>query len=65
MWRNSEASPKYRQNQIKSLDAKINTVIADVAKRVLGKAVDLKSHQELVIEALNKAKAENLFTDES
>ena len=55
----------YRQNQIKSLDAKINTVIADVAKRVLGKAVDLKSHQELVIEALNKAKAENLFTDES
>ena len=55
----------YRQNQIKKLDAKINTVLTDVAKQVLGKAVDLKSHQELVVEALNKAKAENIFTDES
>ena len=54
----------YRQGQIKRLDSKINTVIAEVAKQVLGKAVDLKSHQELVIEALNKAKAENLFIDE-
>jgi len=55
----------YRQNQIKKLDAKINTVLTDVAKQVLGKAVDLKSHQDLIIEALNKAKAENLFSDES
>ena len=40
-------------------------VLAEVSKQVLGKAVDLKSHQDLIIEALNKAKAENLFSDES
>lgn len=56
---------KYRQNQIKKLDSRINTVIGEVAKQVLGKAVDLKSHQDLIIEALNKAKAENLFSDGS
>ena len=55
----------YRQNQIKKLDSRINMVLKDVAKQVLGKAVDLKSHQDLIIEALNKAKAENLFSDES
>ena len=55
----------YRQNQIKKLDAKINTVLVEVSKQVLGKAIDLKNHQDLVIEALNKAKAENLFSDES
>ena len=55
----------YRQNQIKKLDSKINTVLVEVSKQVLGKAVDLKNHQELIIEALNKAKAENLFSDES
>jgi len=54
----------YRQNQIKKLDSRINTVLVEVSKQVLGKAVDLKNHQELIIEALNKAKAENLFSDE-
>ena len=54
----------YRQNQIKKLDSKINSVLVEVSKQVLGKAVDLKNHQELIIEALDKAKAENLFSDE-
>jgi len=55
----------YRLSQIKNLDSRVNQVIADVAKRVLAKSIDMNTHQELVIASLEKAKAENLFGDGS
>ncbi|OGD96077.1 hypothetical protein A3F02_03200 [Candidatus Curtissbacteria bacterium RIFCSPHIGHO2_12_FULL_38_9b] len=51
----------YRKVQIEKLNNQINSVIAEVARKVLSKTIDLKTHQDLVIDALNKAKAEKLF----
>lgn len=53
-----------KAKRIEDLDAKIGIIVSEVSKQVLGRALDLKTHQQLVMEALAKAKAENLFADE-
>ena len=54
----------YKKNQLKAIDAQINAIIAKVAREVVGKTIDISTHQQLVMQALEKAKAENFFTNE-
>jgi len=51
----------YQEQKLKELDAKIYQILGEVAKKTLGRAIDLSTHEELVMEALEKAKKENLF----
>lgn len=53
-----------KAKRIEELEQKIGIIVSEVSKQVLGRALDLKTHQQLVMEALEKAKAENLFADE-
>jgi len=51
----------YKQQKIKEIDSKVYQMIGEIAKKTIGYAIDLSTHQELVLEALEKAKKEKLF----
>jgi F0F1-type ATP synthase membrane subunit b/b' len=51
----------YKKEKIKEIDERIFQLLVDITKKVLGKAIDLSTHEELVIKALEKAKKENFF----
>jgi F0F1-type ATP synthase membrane subunit b/b' len=48
----------YKKERLKEIDRKIYQLLAKVAKKTIGKAIDLSDHEKLVIEALEKAKKE-------
>ena len=52
---------QYRKEKLDLIDASINQIILKVVQDVLGEAIPLSKHEELVIEALEKAKREDLF----
>ncbi len=52
---------EYKKEQIKKIDKEIYQILSQVAKEVLGKAIDISTHERLVIEALEKAKKEGIF----
>ena len=51
----------YKTNQLKKIDSQINQMVSDVARKVIGRAIDLSAHQNLVIAALEQAKKEKFF----
>ena len=51
----------YEEQKIKELDAKVYQILSQVAKKTLGRAIDLSTHEELVLEALKRAKTEKLI----
>ena len=51
----------YKREKIMEVDEKIFKIIADVSKKVLGRSIDVSTHEELVFRALKKAKEENFF----
>ena len=51
----------YEAQKIKELDTKVYQVLSAVAKKTLGRAIDLSTHEELVLEALERAKKEKLI----
>jgi len=48
----------YKKERFEEIDRKIYQMLGEVAKKTLGKAIDLSTHEKLVIEALEKAKKE-------
>ncbi len=50
-----------KKEKLKELEKNIYKIINDVTKKVLGKAIDLSTHEELVMKALEKAKKEKFF----
>lgn len=48
----------YKKEEFKKIDRKIYQILGEVAKKTIGKAVDLSDHEKLVMEALEKAKKE-------
>lgn len=48
----------YKKEKFKEIDQKIYQMLGEVAKKTLGKAIDLSTHERLVMEALEKAKRE-------
>ena len=55
---------KYKAERLKEIDQKIYQTIESVIEKVAGKTISLSVHQDLIIEALKKAKVENLFFEE-
>jgi len=51
----------YKKEKLKEVDQKIYQILGEVAKKTIGKTIDLSTHEELVIEALEKAKREKIF----
>jgi len=50
----------YKNMRFKEIDRKIYQMLGEVAKKTLGKTIDLSTHEELVMRALEKAKKEIL-----
>lgn len=53
----------YRQSELRVVDERIYEILEAVSKLVLGKAIELSHHEELIIESLEKAKKEAIFND--
>ena len=51
----------YKKEKLNEIDQKIFQIIEDVAKKTIGKSIDLSLHEELVVQALEKAKKENFL----
>lgn len=51
----------YKQNQLEGIDAEVKKIVDKVAPEVLGKALSLDEHEDLVWRALERAKKEGLF----
>jgi len=51
----------YKKEKLKEIDQKIYQMIGEVAKKTIGRAIDLSTHEKLVIETLQKAKKEGIF----
>lgn len=51
----------YESEKMKQMDERINSVLADVAKEVFGTAIDLSTSEDMVMAALERAKAEGMF----
>lgn len=51
----------YKKEKLKEVDQKIYQLIGEVAKKTIGKAIDISDHEQLVMEALEKAKKEKIF----
>jgi hypothetical protein len=56
-----EKIKEYEAQKIKDLDDKVYQILGAVAKKTIGKAIDLSTHEELVLEALKRAKKEKLL----
>ncbi|MEX0621371.1 MAG: hypothetical protein WD187_00015 [Candidatus Woykebacteria bacterium] len=56
-----EVIKAYRDQKLKELDSKVYQVLSQVAKKTIGRTIDLSDHEELVMQALEKAKKENLL----
>ncbi len=54
-------SEVYRQNQIEKVQGQINSIVAAAAKEVLGKMISMNEHEDLVRQALEKAKKDKFF----
>lgn len=52
---------RYKASKIAQIDFTAREVLTDVTKKVLGKSIDLRAHEDLVIKSLEDAKRQNLF----
>ncbi len=52
---------EYKKLRLQQADRTINHVIQEVSQQILNKALSLEDHQQLLIEALEKAKKEGVF----
>jgi hypothetical protein len=51
---------EYKKERLKEIDRKVYQLIGEVAKKIIGKTIDLSTHEELVFQSLEKAKKEIL-----
>ena len=52
---------RYKTSKIAQIDSTARDVLTDATKKILGKSIDLRAHEDLVIQALTDAKRQNLF----
>lgn len=54
----------YRQSELRVVDERIYEILEKVSKLVLGRAIELSQHEELITDSLEKAKKEAIFDEE-
>lgn len=52
---------EYREKMINKVNDDIYKILINISKAVLGKSLDTKEHEDLIIESLNRAKKENII----
>ncbi len=52
----------YRQNQIDKVSGQINSIVSSAAKDVLGRSISISEHEDLVSQALERAKKDKFFS---
>ena len=52
---------KYRADKFAGIDQEVKNMVYEIAKQVLGKAIDVSTHEDLVKAALERARKENLL----
>ena len=52
----------YKKEKLKRVDKAINEIVISVAKIVIGRSLNIKEHNELVLRALEEAKKEGFFS---
>lgn len=53
---------EYKRHQIEKMQASIDQILIKVCEEVLGKTIPMHDHEELILNALEKAKTEGMFT---
>ncbi|OGV92497.1 hypothetical protein A3B57_01685 [Microgenomates group bacterium RIFCSPLOWO2_01_FULL_47_10] len=56
-----EEIQKYRDEEMAKIDQSVFNILKDVSTQVLGHALSMEGHRDLVLEALEEAKKRNLF----
>lgn len=52
---------EYKKNQFERIETEINSIVAATASKVLGRMVSLTEHEDLVRQALERAKKDKFF----
>ena len=52
---------QYRKNRLVEVDDQVRQIILSAAREVLGRSISLSEHEQLVREALDKAKKDKVF----
>lgn len=53
---------EYRQAQIDKLSTQVNSIVASAAREILGRSISTDEHENLVSQALEKAKKNKFFS---
>jgi uncharacterized protein (UPF0333 family) len=53
---------EYKKEKLKRVDKAVDEIILIVAKNIIGRSLNLKEHNELIIRALDEAKKEGFFS---
>jgi hypothetical protein len=51
----------YKSRQLQRVDEKIYQLVAEIAKKTIGRSIDVSTHEEIVMEALQKARKEKVL----
>lgn len=52
---------RYKASKIAQINSTAREVLIDATKKILGKSIDIRAHEDLVTRALEDAKRQNLF----
>ena len=52
---------EYKKQRMADIDEQVSALVVETSKKILGQAIDIRSHEELVIKALEDAKRSNIF----
>jgi len=52
---------EYKRHQMQHVDQSINDMVGKISEDVLGKAISLRDHQQLILQSLEQAKKEGMF----
>ncbi len=64
MSKTEEEIAAYKISKLRELDRKIYEILNEVVLKVLGRMIDISSHEKFIMEALEKAKEEKLFEEQ-
>ncbi len=53
---------EYKKNKLGKVDTQIREIVISAAREVIGRAISLSEHEDLVNKALEKAKKDQIFT---
>ncbi|MEK7498154.1 MAG: hypothetical protein AAB656_04535 [Patescibacteria group bacterium] len=52
----------YKKSRMAKIDEEVKTRVLEISKQILGDTIDLKTHEELVIKALENAKRSGVLS---